>query len=182
MPPAVKTETDNNLLDKNIEKKKNSQLFQDFNQRIMNILTHKDIIYDDDLELSAIPEIPKEAYKKPLEIINQSISKVKETYNEVLNYYNKPSNYLCVGKWVKTVRKEMGLTIKEFSEKTGISHTMILNIESSKLHPSIKNSIKICSVLGIDIQSFTEQVKKETILVFIKSTEIKYSELLSNKK
>lgn len=148
------------------------------NSITMETFKHKDIIDDEGIELPPLPELPKDAYKKPMEIIQDSISKVKKTYDEIISYYNKPSNYSFLADWVKTARREKKMTRSQLADKTSISMRMIEDIEYKISLPSIENVIKICNVLDINIHDFSEQLKKEAVLNFIQSIEEKHKKAL----
>ncbi|MCQ2550477.1 MAG: helix-turn-helix domain-containing protein [Lachnospiraceae bacterium] len=72
--------------------------------------------------------------------------------------------------------QDMGMTQKEFSEKTGIPQSTISDWKNKKVNPSSDKIMIICQVLGVtpyDILSGTESDKyeKPDYLIVNKSTE-----------
>lgn len=55
---------------------------------------------------------------------------------------------------MKSKRQEMGLTMEELSERTGISRSMLFYYQSGEKSPSAIRFLKLCSVLGIDYKNF----------------------------
>lgn len=49
-------------------------------------------------------------------------------------------------------RNELGISLRELSEKTGLSHTFIRDIEKEKYAPSLENAVKLAAALELDIQ------------------------------
>lgn len=54
-----------------------------------------------------------------------------------------------IGRAIKTIRKERGLTQNELSSKIGISNNGISQIECGHVFPSKQNIDKICKVLEV---------------------------------
>lgn len=73
-----------------------------------------------------------------------------------------------VGSNLKKLRSEMGLTLDLLAEKTGVSKSMISEIERGSKSPTISVLWKICN--GIDIP-FSELMRTEDSDVFIVSEE-----------
>lgn len=55
---------------------------------------------------------------------------------------------------IREIRKACNLTMKQISEQTGISESMLSLIESGKRNPSVRVAKQIASVLGIDWTRF----------------------------
>lgn len=80
---------------------------------------------------------------------------------------------------LKQIRKMRGLSIKELSEKTGLSAGFISNIERNINSPSIANLQTLCQILNVNIidllkkerSSVTVLKKEERTLVFDSSSE-----------
>jgi len=56
-----------------------------------------------------------------------------------------------VGQVIRENRKERKLTLKELSQKTGISLSFLSDIERGRRKPSTENAIKIANSLSIDV-------------------------------
>ncbi|MEL7608697.1 MAG: helix-turn-helix transcriptional regulator [Bacillota bacterium] len=65
-----------------------------------------------------------------------------------------------VGKKLKEDRKKKGLTLKDLSERTGISISLLSNIERNVSSPTLANMNKIVSVLGTQIQDYLSEENK----------------------
>ncbi|MFT4325340.1 MAG: helix-turn-helix domain-containing protein [Candidatus Liberibacter psyllaurous] len=57
-------------------------------------------------------------------------------------------NPIEIGERIKKVRKEEGMTLKEFGEWIGISYVAVSNIENGHRTPEIKTALKIKRALG----------------------------------
>jgi len=66
------------------------------------------------------------------------------------------------GKIIKQIRLEHGLTLKQFSEQTGLSVGFLSKIERGINNPSFSNLQKICFALGVSSSIF-ETSKEEPI-------------------
>jgi transcriptional regulator with XRE-family HTH domain len=53
---------------------------------------------------------------------------------------------------IKSKRVKMELSYRELSEKTGVSHTYIRDVETGKYAPSFENAEKLANVLGIEME------------------------------
>lgn len=62
--------------------------------------------------------------------------------------------YLELEILLKSKRKELGLSFRELSELTGLSHTYIRDIEMGKYSPSFENALKLSGVLDINPKEF----------------------------
>ncbi|MGL5779610.1 helix-turn-helix domain-containing protein, partial [Cetobacterium sp.] len=61
---------------------------------------------------------------------------------------------------IKNLRKDRGLSIKELSEKTGLSVGFISNLERNINSPSIANLQLICKVLDISLIDLLKEDKE----------------------
>ena len=66
-----------------------------------------------------------------------------------------------VGKKLKEDRKKKGLTLKDLSEQTGISVSLLSNIERNVSSPTLANMNKIVEVLGTQIQDYLSEENKQ---------------------
>lgn len=74
---------------------------------------------------------------------------------------------------IKNLRKNRGFSIRELSEKTGLSMGFISNLERNINSPSVANLQVICQVLDVDlIDLFKEESSKVSILPLEKRTLI----------
>ena len=70
--------------------------------------------------------------------------------------------------FLKYLRIKEGLSCRELSRLSGISHTTICDIEKGLCHPSIFTVIKLCNGLNVDIFDFlgtTNYLKEERVSV-----------------
>lgn len=58
-----------------------------------------------------------------------------------------------ISEMIKQKRSEMGLSFRQLSEKTGVSHTYIRDVENGKYAASFDNAIKIAQVLDLELQN-----------------------------
>ena len=61
-----------------------------------------------------------------------------------------------VGKRIKEIRKKHGLSLDDLSFKSAVSKSMLSQIESEQVNPTIATVWKIASGLGIKLQSLLE--------------------------
>ncbi|NUQ45541.1 MAG: helix-turn-helix domain-containing protein [Phycisphaerae bacterium] len=79
---------------------------------------------------------------------------------------------LIFGIKLKQLRKEKGLSLKEFASKTNLSISYISEIESGKKYPQIKKIIHLASALGVSYDELVSpKVNEETnpVTAFMKS-------------
>jgi transcriptional regulator with XRE-family HTH domain len=62
----------------------------------------------------------------------------------------------AVGSRIKAIRKEHGLTLEELSLKCGVSKSMLSQIETESVNPTIATVWKIASGLGIEFRALLE--------------------------
>ena len=53
-------------------------------------------------------------------------------------------------------RKELGMSMRELSRESGVSPSVIVDLENSKSLPSIKILIKLCTSLSINFNEISE--------------------------
>ena len=68
---------------------------------------------------------------------------------------------MVVGQRLKEDRKKKGLTLKDLSEQTGISISLLSNIERNVSSPTLVNLNKIVEVLGTQIQDYLSEENKQ---------------------
>ncbi len=71
-----------------------------------------------------------------------------------------------VGRKLKQVRGELGLSLRQLSEKTAVSPSTIQKIESNQISPTLATILKIAKGLGKDIQFFLDQGHNRTEVAF----------------
>ncbi|MGF9911575.1 helix-turn-helix transcriptional regulator [Paenibacillus ehimensis] len=79
---------------------------------------------------------------------------------------------------IKSKRVKMELSYRELSEKTGVSHTYIRDVETGKYAPSFGNAEKLANVLGIEMEQIvllTYQAQFRQSLFDLISTCHKYN-------
>ena len=70
--------------------------------------------------------------------------------------------------FLKYLRIKKGISCRELSRLSGISHTTINDVENGLCHPSVFTVMKICNGLNVDIFDFfstTNYLKEEKISV-----------------
>lgn len=70
---------------------------------------------------------------------------------------------MSISEKLKELRKEMGYTQKEISEKLEISERQYINLEKGNSKPSLETIIKIADIYKISIDYITERTKYKGI-------------------
>ncbi len=78
---------------------------------------------------------------------------------------------LGIGKKIKKLRQEKGLTLQELSEKTGLSKGLISQIENEQVSPPISTLMKIANGLSVEISYFFEQDEPTEKITVIRKNE-----------
>ncbi|TFG75663.1 MAG: cupin domain-containing protein [Thermodesulfobacteriales bacterium] len=76
-----------------------------------------------------------------------------------------------LGEKIKYLRTEKSLSLKDLSERSGISAAAIHKIESNGIIPTITTMMKIADALGRDVNHFIEQAKEDKDVVFVSAKE-----------
>lgn len=63
---------------------------------------------------------------------------------------------LDVGFKIKLLRKQQRLTLKELSEKSGLSVSFISDIENNRRNPNLQNLNKLSDSLGVPVTNLLE--------------------------
>lgn len=69
------------------------------------------------------------------------------------------------GEKIRQVRKEKGLTLQELARQTGLSSSLISQIERQRVDPTVSTFWKICSSLNIPFNFFFEGGSEENYVV-----------------
>lgn len=64
------------------------------------------------------------------------------------------------GETIRRLREEMGLTIKQLSERSGISHAYLCRLENEERHGSIVMRRKLASALGTTAAQISKPVPR----------------------
>ena len=59
--------------------------------------------------------------------------------------------------YIRSRRKNIGLTHKELAEKVGVSTNTVARWERNEFQPSWSDFLKLCVVLGMKIEDFMEK-------------------------
>jgi transcriptional regulator with XRE-family HTH domain len=94
------------------------------------------------------------------------------------------------GENIRELRKEKGLSLQELSQKSGVSTSMISQIERSNADPTMTTLYKICTALNITIAELIMENEELGIVVkrdnrktmFLPNSKVKYQMLTSNPK
>ena len=76
-----------------------------------------------------------------------------------------------LGEKIKYLRTEKSLSLKDLSERSGISAAAIHKIESKGIIPTITTMMKIADSLGKEVNYFIEQAKEDKDVVFVSAKE-----------
>jgi len=71
-------------------------------------------------------------------------------------------NTLEIGKYIKKARTDKGMTIKELSERTGITSSMLSQIERDLANPSINTLKTISGELEVPMYKFFQSEEQES--------------------
>ncbi|MGF7185099.1 transcriptional regulator with XRE-family HTH domain [Desulfitispora alkaliphila] len=96
------------------------------------------------ISISYLSEIEREAKQPSL----KTVSKIAEALNIPKNQLIKTTKLDSLGKKLKQVREEQGMTQQSLAEEAKLSAGLIGQIEHDKVQPSLKTIEKIASVLG----------------------------------
>jgi transcriptional regulator with XRE-family HTH domain len=83
---------------------------------------------------------------------------------------------MSYGEKLRKIRKRLGMTLEDVSQKTGFTKSFISQIENGKNSPSISSLKKICYALGVSISELFEDEKN----IVLKLTKEDYK-ILKNK-
>lgn len=93
----------------------------------------------------------------------------------------EPISEPLVGRNIKIIRKQQNLTLGVLSEKSGVSKTMLSQIEAEKVNPTVAMIWKIAQGLGVDITELLKGsgepprkfniTKKDTITILNTETD-----------
>jgi transcriptional regulator with XRE-family HTH domain len=88
-----------------------------------------------------------------------------------------------LGDNIKRARKAKGWTLRDLSEKAGVSHTSIARYEQGDRSPSYKNLLRIAGALNVDASELADQKASAPIerpeYVTNQSTLMKWSNMIS---
>ena len=74
-----------------------------------------------------------------------------------------PPSMKVIGQKIRELRKNRGITLKEFSQKVGVTASLISQVERGVAVPSISSLKKISDALGISISFFFEDKGKPAL-------------------
>ena len=66
-----------------------------------------------------------------------------------------------IGPRIKAIRLQKGLKLKDVADKTGLSISLISQVENNNTSPSLSTLIKLANFLGTDTSFFLEKAGKE---------------------
>lgn len=70
-----------------------------------------------------------------------------------------------IGFSVRSHRRDIGMTLQQLSEATGLSIGYLSNLERNANSPTLVNVQKICEALGISFYTLLERNKEENIII-----------------
>ena len=75
------------------------------------------------------------------------------------------------GDKLRAVRERRSLTLKEVAEKTGISESMVSQIERNRVSPAIDTLLSIAEVLDIDFEHLFSDYRRERAVRIVRAGE-----------
>lgn len=78
---------------------------------------------------------------------------------------------LGIGRKIKELRQQKGITIQDVSEKTGLSKGLISQVENDQVSPPISTLLKIASALKTDIAHFFQDKDFNPKITLVKKEE-----------
>ena len=69
-----------------------------------------------------------------------------------------------VGRKLKGLREELGLSLRQLSEKADVSPSTIHKIENNQISPTLGTMLKITKALGKDIQYFLDEEERADVI------------------
>ena len=66
-----------------------------------------------------------------------------------------------LGSYIKSRRKNLGMTQKQLSEKVGVTDVTISRYENGEREPSFTEFIKLCDVLSLNLNDFISIKERE---------------------
>ena len=90
------------------------------------------------------------------------------------NSFDNFSNPLEIGRKIKEVRINAGLSQEAFSKKIGVSRLTIINWENGKSVPTPELLYQLCRSFGISVEQLvggTKNDEKSVIQYYLKGTE-----------
>jgi len=83
---------------------------------------------------------------------------------------------LAIGNKIKELRHRKKLSIQELSEKTGLSGTLISQIENELISPPISTLMKIATALDVEIAYFFQEKERPQKIAVVRKDERVISE------
>jgi transcriptional regulator with XRE-family HTH domain len=71
-----------------------------------------------------------------------------------------------VGRQLRHLRAELGLSLRQLSDKVAVSPSTLQKIENNQISPTLSTMLKIASGLGKDLQFFLEPAPERTDISF----------------
>lgn len=76
-----------------------------------------------------------------------------------------------IGKRITSIRKELGLTIKDISLMSGVASSLISQIENDKANPSLSTLMSLAKALNTNIASFFDKEEAAHYTPVVRSNE-----------
>jgi DNA-binding response OmpR family regulator/mannose-6-phosphate isomerase-like protein (cupin superfamily) len=121
---------------------------------------------------SAVDTLKQGAYdyiQKPFKIDN--IKSIIEKIISEKDLIHKEVDDLIqdIGKKIRELRKHQNISLRQLSRRTGLSNSLLSQVENSKISPSISTLDKIARALNVNIVQFFEDVKIKEISIIRKN-------------
>ncbi|MBL6928630.1 MAG: helix-turn-helix transcriptional regulator [Rhodospirillales bacterium] len=69
-----------------------------------------------------------------------------------------------VGEFVRKLRRSRGLTLEDLAEGSGVSKSMLSQIERNKTNPTLATVWRLCECLGVSVDAMFEREDKPPVL------------------
>lgn len=69
-----------------------------------------------------------------------------------------------VGEFVRKLRRSRGLTLEELAERSGVSKSMVSQIERNKTNPTLATVWRLCESLGVSVDAIFGQEEDPPVL------------------
>jgi len=80
---------------------------------------------------------------------------------------------LHIGKKIRDLRKKAGFVLQDLSNRTGLSKSLLSQIEKEVVSPPIATLLKISKALGVNISFFFQNDDSEKRVILVRSNESK---------
>lgn len=120
------------------------------------------------------------AEKRNLETLNQPFNYWSKDLNVYFDAEKRSTGWFDLGLRLKEFRTKQGLSQTELAKLVGVTPSTISQVESNLIYPSLPALLKMAEVLAVDISSFFQgsaDVKNRVIFPSGESKDVKFPDL-----